>query len=396
MNPWRPRLLFAVLAGTGAGYLWLFIAAPEVRVVLALLTLIFLAGTGVTFWHYRARLTPRLFTANLAYGSIVHLGIAGALVLAARLGEKGLIPALSEHWAYLLVGLLGVGAAFLTWTRARGGGPDPRAKQVTSESVKAPEPPPPPVAAPQPPDWAALAAELEVQGDAERLNQLRALRRVSAALEQRAPQLVRLDEATRVVHQEAMRLAARSKAERAEAAEEDALSQAAELLEWGVQKLPELAELDMSDLMMGKTVADIRALHDRMEHTFIDHRELRAIHPIDRDTANEKCDQRAAAARAALPILEANGMRLSEELIAAREELAAFQSVTGFQVVSMGEGQGYVTFEGNGRREALKRAFGEERGVMVEVRRYFFDDPEVEEAIRRRVRRVRRWKNVTD
>jgi len=89
-------------------------------------------------------------------------------------------------------------------------------------------------------------------------------------------------------------------------------------------------------------------------------------------------------------------MRLSEGLIATEEALAPFRSVTGFQVVSLGEGEGYVTFEGNGRREALQRAFGEDEVVMVECRRYRFEDDKDRETIRRRVRRVRRWKKVED
>ncbi|MFT4978270.1 MAG: hypothetical protein ACI8S6_004178, partial [Myxococcota bacterium] len=118
-------------------------------------------------------------------------------------------------------------------------------------------------------------------------------------------------------------------------------------------------------------------------------------HPIDRDTANEKCDARAAAARDALPVLQANSMRLSEALIASDEALRPFASVTGFQVVDLGEGEGYVTFEGNGRREALSRAFGEDFGVEVEVRLFHFPDEATAATIRRRVRRVQRWKLVT-
>ena len=93
------------------------------------------------------------------------------------------------------------------------------------------------------------------------------------------------------------------------------------------------------------------------EFTSCSHFASQAIHPIDRDTADEKCDERARAALAALPLLQQNGMKLSETLIAAEPRLEAFQSVTGFCVVELRaeEGappEGYVTFEGNGRREA--------------------------------------------
>ena len=66
-------------------------------------------------------------------------------------------------------------------------------------------------------------------------------------------------------------------------------------------------------------------------------------------------------------------MRLSEALIASEPALEPFRSVTGFQCVRLSEqdGGGFVTFEGNGRREALRRAFVDqpEVDIQVEVRR---------------------------
>ena len=53
--------------------------------------------------------------------------------------------------------------------------------------------------------------------------------------------------------------------------EGDALTQAAQLLEWGIQKLPELAELDVSDLLMAKVISDIQAKHTSVEHIFVQH-----------------------------------------------------------------------------------------------------------------------------
>ena len=229
-------------------------------------------------------------------------------------------------------------------------------------------------------DWAAAADA--VRADPAAQHHLEALRRISDAPD--------LDAARRIAHQEVDRLRGRVTAARQ--SDDDVLSQAAALLEWGAQKLPELAELDVSDVLMGKVIADIRALANRVEKRFVDQRRLAPIHPITRDTADKKCDERADAARTALPLLEANGMRLSEVLIAASPVLAPFRSVTGFQVVDMGDGQ-FITFEGNGRREALQRAFGD-RPVLVEVRHYVFDDAETLATIRRRVDRVRRWKGI--
>ncbi|MCB9743651.1 MAG: hypothetical protein H6741_33710 [Alphaproteobacteria bacterium] len=389
---WRDRLLLAVLASTTAGYIWIFWDAPRIQPTLALMSAVFTLGSGVTLWHYRAKLTAHLVSAYLALGSIVHVTLAGVVALGARVPGAGLLPTLQSQWGYLMIGLVGIGASFFTWTKARGE-PEVLPPQASDPEEPAPEPAP---ALESRPDWEALAAGMEARGDAEALAQLRALQRVARILEGEQPARQRLVEAQRTLHQEAMRLSARAAAS-ARVDDDDVLSQAAELLEWGVQKLPELAELDLSDLMMGKAVADIRALHSSVERVFIDHHQLRAIHPIDRATANAKCDERAAAARAALPLLQANGLRLSEDLIQSEEALAELRSVTGFQVIDLGGDEGYVTFEGNGRREALKRAFaGEALSVLVECRLYRFADPKAEEDCRRRVRRVRRWKGVVD
>lgn len=384
---WRGGLFLGIVAVGVIGYLWMFAVGDSgVRGSLGLLTVVFALLTAGVFWRYRDRLTERLVTANLALGSIVHLAIAAAIVATDRLWELGVLPALQTNWQHFAIGAFALAGSVLTWTAARGRRETP-AVPVTLQGD--PEPPPPP--SPKldaPPDWSALAETLE--GDSVRLKQLQALERLAHVLSGETRD--RADEALRVVYQEALRL--QTDAAAAGGDDEDVLTQAASLLEWGAQKLPELAELDVSDLLMAKAVADIRAQHDRVQHVFVDHRLLLAIHPIDRPTAEDKCEARAQAARDAMPLLEANGMRLSEDLIAAHDELEAFRSVTGFQVVRL-PGDRYVTFEGNGRREALQRALGD-RPVEVEVRHFVFDDPETARTIARRVERVRSWKNVED
>ena len=93
-------------------------------------------------------------------------------------------------------------------------------------------------------------------------------------------------------------------------------------------------------------------------------------------------------------------MRLSEALIASEPALEPFRSVTGFQCVQLAEqdGGGFVTFEGNGRREALRRAFADspQVDIQVEVRLFLFPNKEVESTISRRVHRTREWKGVVD
>jgi hypothetical protein len=391
----RERLLWALLTLTSAAWLALMLwQPPHLRDLLLLIFAATVTGGAAVTWHYRARMTPRLLTANLVLGSIVHLAVAAAVTGGARLVSAGLIPGIARDWQVFLAAIVGIGAAYFTWTRARA---RPTPEAAVADRARDIEPPPPAdtPTLQAPPDWEDLAFMLQINGDAPRIRQLGVLRRVYAATQGPGRDHTRLADVRRILHQEALRIEAESAAQVREADEEDVLTQAAALLEWGVQKLPELGELDLSDLLMAKTIADIRTLHSHVERRFVDHRQLRAIHPIDRDTANEKCDARAAAARDALPVLQANSMRLSEALIASDEALRPFASVTGFQVVDLGEGEGYVTFEGNGRREALSRAFGEDFGVEVEVRLFHFPDEATAATIRRRVRRVQRWKLVT-
>lgn len=389
-NPWRGRLLVGVLAATTAGWAWLVVDSAHLRSSLGLLAAVFALGLGAVAWRDRARLGVRQLTANLALGSIVHLAAAAAIVAGDRLWQLGAVPALFANWHHFAIGVLGLAATFVTWSRARPAA-DPSAVRARRGDVE-----PAPGLTPelsQEPDWRGLGASLTRRGDGVRLRHLQVLERVAGVLAQAGTDAERVRAATRVVRQESMRLLAESEAAEREAEENDVLSQAAALVAWGAQKVPELGELDVSDLVMGKVIADIRAMHSRVDHVFVDHRELLPIHPITREPAQRKCDERAEAAKAALPLLAANGMRLSEALIAATPGLKPFESVTGFQVVELLDG-GYVTFEGNGRCAALRQAFGDGPGVAVEVRLYVFDEPEIRATIDRRVRRVRRWKGV--
>lgn len=389
-NPWRSRLLVGVLVATTAGWVWLFAASPALRSSLGLLAAVFAVGLVAVWWRDRSRLGARRLTANVALGAIVHLAAASAIVAGDRLWQLGVVPALFANWHHFAIGVLGLAATFVTWSSAR------PAADAAPVRARRGEVEPAPGLTPelsQEPDWRGLGASLTHRGDGVRLRHLQVLERVSGVLAAAGSDAERVRAATRVVRQETMRLMAEAEAAEREAEENDVLSQAAALVAWGAQKVPELGELDVSDLVMGKVIADIRATHSRVENVFVDHRKLQPIHPITREPAQRKCDERAAAARAALPLLQANGMRLSEELIASTPALAPFESVTGFQVVELLDG-GYVTFEGNGRCAALRQAFPDDEGVAVEVRLYVFDEPEMRAAIDRRVRRVRRWKGV--
>ena len=251
---------------------------------------------------------------------------------------------------------------------------------------------------PAEPEWEVLASRLAALGDEGRQQDLQVLRRIHAACSVKTDSspAETLEKVKWTVEQETTRLLQQAEMEERESQEDDVLSKASQLVEWALQKTPELAQLDMSDIIMAKTVADINRLKTDVSTVVVELKELKAIHNVDRETAVEKSRQRAEAAQGALPLLEANGMVLSEALISANEELHPFESITGIQVVSLGDGKGYVTFEGNGRAWALKQAFDMDTGVKVEVRLFSFVSEEVAKKIIRRVRRVREWKNVTD
>jgi len=304
------------------------------------------------------------------------------------------LPEVHPAWRHLYIGLVAIGAALIGIRRAQGKAPKATpTPPLTTTALSDTEPAPP---RSTPVDWVGASEQLNERQDHLRARFLSELQRLESILTQGEESAdVRILQAQRTLQQQAQRLLNDSAAMVKEE-DQDVLSQVAAVVEWGVQKVPELPQMELSDLLMGKVISDIKSTRDAVEHTFIDHRKLRAIHPISRDTAIEKCRSRAEAAKAALPVIRDNGMRLSEELISANESLEPFASITGFQVVDLGGDEGFVTFEGNGRREALMMAFGTEIGILVEVRLFRFDNPETHATIARRVRRVRRWKNVVD
>jgi|GEM_PF-1966682 len=387
--PWRNTLFFATVALTTALYAVMFwMADTPVRTTLGLLSLTTVSTGAIVLFVKRALFDKRLLTANFALGSIVHVVMAGIVVVGERLGALGLAPALEAHWGYFLVGLLGTVASLFTWSRAKGSGPEPIVRPVVDDDAPLPSAAAAPVLD-ETPDYDGMHHAMLAKDDTQRAGQLKALQRIDTLLRDVRAQRCEVDDVIRVVRQDVLRLDAESKAEQAEQGDDDVLSRAAQFFEWGAQKLPELAKMDVPDLLLAQAVAEIRATNVRVEHVFLDHRKMRPIHPINRPTAEAKADERAAALKDAMPLVEAHGRRLSEDLIAAHDELAAFKSVTGFQVVDMGEGEGYVTFEGNGRRAAIARALGDE-ALDVEVRQFHFADDDALDTIRRRIRKVQK------
>jgi len=201
------------------------------------------------------------------------------------------------------------------------------------------------------------------------------------------------DAATKkIVSQACKRLADDYRKDQHELSEADTLFRAATFVEWGAQKFPELKHMDVSDLLMEKTVTNIRNNYDHIQHVFVDFREIWPLHGIDRESAINKCEARADAIRRALPAIRKNGFRLSEEFIISQPELQSFKSISGFQVIQLAAEKTYVAFEGNGRLFALAMALKGSEAVQIEVRQFSFDDQTMQSTIQRRIRRVRKYK----
>lgn len=67
---------------------------------------------------------------------------------------------------------------------------------------------------------------------------------------------------------------------------------------WVWQKLPEVPFLRSGDLLMAKAVGDVHRKHAGVSRVFVRIEDLMPIHAIDRGPALEKCERRAAHARA--------------------------------------------------------------------------------------------------
>lgn len=270
----------------------------------------------------------------------------------------------------------------------------------------APEPPPATDPLKQSPlaelDWDEMARSLTALNDHDRQMTLQILRRVYAAavdnggLQSGSGEAKRLERVVWTVEQECQRLIQAAQQVNREHSDDDMLTKASEVVDWALQKAPEITELNISDLLMAKAVADINHHQVGVNNIVVNLSELKAIHNVDRDTAIDKSRRRALAARRSLAAIENNGLVLSEALISSHGDLEPFESITGMQVVSLGSEKGYVTFEGNGRAWALKQAFSRDVGIKVEVRLFEFPTSSIHEDIIRRVERVRKWKNVTD
>merc|ERR1712048_996353 len=143
---------------------------------------------------------------------------------------------------------------------------------------------------------------------------------------------------------------------------------------------------------MGSIISTVR-LQARKVPRVLPLNALSSIHPIDEPNAIEKTARRARAARTARSTLDQSPFTLTKELIANHPDLKEFQSVTGFDVVKIAEGE-YVTFEGNGRCVALLWAFPEGDDLSdrlnIEVSEFVIDDTDQRNKIVHRIKALQK------
>jgi hypothetical protein len=145
-------------------------------------------------------------------------------------------------------------------------------------------------------------------------------------------------------------------------------------------KRNEVQELDLKDLLMAKVILDIHRKRTHKELVFIPLRDLKPIHPLDRENAIRATESRIEA-------LGPHRRRLLDSGRLTCNDLAeVLPSVSWIKTVRENE-RSVLAYEGNGRLAALHGVFGTDADLEVEVELYHFKNPK---KIVRRLNRLRR------
>lgn len=140
-------------------------------------------------------------------------------------------------------------------------------------------------------------------------------------------------------------------------------------------KLPELKNLGNKDLQLSKLVARIHRLRSEVVSIQVPLKELYPIHAIDRDTAQQRVDERARALK------KVQNEWQEKTIITNDLMMEVIPSVSAIKVILIASGK-YIAFEGNGRLYALKDVF-EDLTIEVDLYQLAKDN-----TISRRVQRV--------
>lgn len=139
---------------------------------------------------------------------------------------------------------------------------------------------------------------------------------------------------------------------------------------WLIQKAPELKHLSHKDAALAYAVALIGQKVSVREVRAVPLYNLKPIHPITRPSTKEKMAERIKTiAGQRQEILEQNGGVVTQDFLK-----TFLPSATWIKAVEDADGT-YITFEGNGRVNSLRRVFKPEDKIKIEVEIYRFADP---------------------
>lgn len=145
-------------------------------------------------------------------------------------------------------------------------------------------------------------------------------------------------------------------------------------------KRSELQHLRFRDILMARAVTDIHRHVVRKKVKTVPLWSIRPMHCLDRESAQVKLDQR-------VQVLTGHRQEIKKLNVLTGKRLSNYlPSISGIKVISGGHG-GYISFEGNGRVEALRQVFSNGDNLKLEVEVYYVDDLK---KILRRVRRVQK------
>ena len=152
------------------------------------------------------------------------------------------------------------------------------------------------------------------------------------------------------------------------------------LMRYLYTKRSEPQQLRFRDILLAKAVTDIHRHVVRKKSKTVPLWSIRPLDCLERESALSKLEDRVR-------VLREHKDEIRRLRVLTRERLLNYlPSISGIKVIRDGRG-GYISFEGNGRVEALRRVFVSSDGLKLEVEIYYVDEPG---KILRRVRRVQR------
>ncbi len=128
------------------------------------------------------------------------------------------------------------------------------------------------------------------------------------------------------------------------------------LYSWLLEKTPEIKNLSLLDAEMANLIIQIRKDVTEKEYVYVPLTKIQPLHPINRDTSQEKVAKRMRVIQ--------NNVDSKEEKLTREEISSLMPSITPIQAIQH-DGIFY-TFEGNGRLDALRKTLPGECEIEIE------------------------------